>query len=81
MTGQVSAGDCLHKDDIARFDALVTKSRTSTDACTEKIRLSDSRIVPLQFRFSEGETLAIRGIFGYIRRRRRTTSSFYSDSW
>jgi hypothetical protein len=53
VTGQVDAGDCLHSDELARFEALVMKSRT--DACTERLRLSDGRIVHLQFRFSVGD--------------------------
>jgi hypothetical protein len=66
-TGQVDAGDCLHRDELARFEALVMKSRT--DACTERLRLSDGRIVHLQFRFLVGDIPArpgnrrIEGIF------------------
>ena len=55
-TGQVAAGDCVHSDELQRFDALVAGCGSASDgARVHEIRLSDGRVVQLQFCFGVGE--------------------------
>ena len=61
-TGQVAAGDCLHSDELQRFDALVAEcGSASAETHVHKLRLSDGRELQLQFRFKVGEVPASAG--------------------
>ena len=61
-TGQVKAGDCLHSDELQRFDALVAECGSSSAGTrVHEIRLSDGRQVQLQFCFGVGEVPASPG--------------------
>ena len=58
-TGQVGAGDCLHSEELVRFQALVAEcSQEAVQTYTHTLRLSDDREVQLQFRFKVGDTPA-----------------------
>ena len=61
-TGQVAAGDCLHSEELMRFDALVAEcGSASADTHVHRLRLSDSREVQLQFSFKVGDVPASPG--------------------
>jgi hypothetical protein len=55
-TGQVSSGDCLHPDELVRFDALVAEcSQETGESNPHTFRLREGREVQLQFRFKLGD--------------------------
>jgi hypothetical protein len=61
LTGQVAAGDVLHSDDIQRFADLVAMCSDKRAPSVHTLRVNGVDEVQLQFRFKQGDTLAISG--------------------
>lgn len=61
LSGQVQAGDCLHPDEVERFDVVVKASSEESSSCKHTLRLRGDREVELQFRYKLGDTMPCQG--------------------